>query len=248
MTVAAGLRPAVEPGILPGGLSCGFRRHSRVQSCHSGRQDAVLYGSQDGCRHSAFTLVEIIAVLAIIATLVAVLVPSIIRRVDRAAWTAETANLGNLADALNASIIRTKTIPSSTNWASAVASQMSLSVSAVTTNSRRYARAFLIDPAFQIGTNVAGQTYTQATNGTTKPVSARVMIVSSLARALPAGVTTGVASATNFTAIWNAAENTVPAGPAFSGWGGTGEDLRIKKVNLEPLFYRLILVDHTGAT
>src|SRR5439155_27049562 len=118
----------------------------------------------------------------------------------------------------------------------------SLPVSAISTNSRRYARAFLIDTNLAI--NGVGLPYTQTTNGTTKPVSARVMIVSSLARALPASVTNGVASATNFTAIWNAAANTVPGGPAFSGWGGTGEDLRIKKLNLEPLFYQLILVDH----
>ena len=46
LSVAAGVPPDVEPGILPGGLSCGLRRHVRVQSCHSGRQDAVLHDSQ----------------------------------------------------------------------------------------------------------------------------------------------------------------------------------------------------------
>src|SRR5437773_711375 len=51
-SVAAGVPPAVEPGILPGGFSCGLRRQFLVQSCHSGRQDAALYGSQDGCRYS----------------------------------------------------------------------------------------------------------------------------------------------------------------------------------------------------
>ena len=50
--VAAGVPPAVEPGILPGGLLCGRRRQFRVPRRHSGRQDAVLYGSQDGCRDS----------------------------------------------------------------------------------------------------------------------------------------------------------------------------------------------------
>ena len=50
--VVAGVPPAVEPGILPGGSSCRRRRQLRVQRCHSGRQDAVLYGSQDGCRYS----------------------------------------------------------------------------------------------------------------------------------------------------------------------------------------------------
>ena len=51
-SVAAGVPPAVEPGILPGGLSRGLCRHFRVQSPYSGRQDAGLYGSQDGCRYS----------------------------------------------------------------------------------------------------------------------------------------------------------------------------------------------------
>ena len=51
-SVAAGVPPAVEPGILPGGLSCGLCRRFRVQSPHFGRQDAALHGSQDGCRYS----------------------------------------------------------------------------------------------------------------------------------------------------------------------------------------------------
>jgi hypothetical protein len=51
-SVAAGVPPAVEPGILPGGLSRGLHRHFRVQSCDSERQDAALYGSQDGCHYS----------------------------------------------------------------------------------------------------------------------------------------------------------------------------------------------------
>src|SRR5439155_11438690 len=213
------------------------------------RYDARLYGRRVACSNNGFTLMEIIAVVGIIAVLVAVIAPSVIRRMDRAAWTAETANLNNIADSLTQYVLRTKTIPSYTNsatitnWASAVASQMSLPVSAVLTNGRRYARAFLIDTNLTI--NGARLPYTQTTNGATNLTSARVMIVSSLGRALPATFTNGVASATNFTAIWNAAENTVPAAPAFTGWGGTGNDLRIRKLNLEPLFYQLILVNHT---
>jgi type II secretory pathway pseudopilin PulG len=197
-------------------------------------------------------LVEIIAVVAIIGVLVAAVVPTLIRRIDRAAWTKETSDLNAIADSFAQYVLRTNTIPSYTNsatipnWASAVANQMSLRASAISTNSRRYARAFLIDPGLTI--NGAGLPYRQTTNGAASVTSARVMIVSSLARALPASVTNGVPSATNFNAIWNAAENTVPAAPAFSGWGGRGEDLRIKKLNLEPLFHQLILIDHTGNT
>src|SRR6266568_5911840 len=75
---------------------------------------------------AAFTLVEMIAVLAIIAVLVGAVAPTVIRRMDRATWTKETVDLNSIADSLTQSILRNKTIPSYTNWASAVASQMSL--------------------------------------------------------------------------------------------------------------------------
>jgi prepilin-type N-terminal cleavage/methylation domain-containing protein len=225
-----------------------FEQTANRHSGLSALQGFVGSSCNEGTHRRAFTLVEIIAVVAIIAVLAAAIVPTIIRRLDRATWTRETADLNAIADSLKDSIVRNKIVPGTNNWATAIATQMSLPVSAITTNSRRYARAFLIDPAFQIGSNVAGQIYTQTNNGATSVSNARVMIVSSLGRALPAIVTSGVPLATNFTAIWNAAENTVPTAPAFSGWGGTGEDLRIKKLNLETLFYRLILVNHTSDT
>jgi hypothetical protein len=44
--VAAGILPAVKPGILPGGMMArGIIEH------RSGRQDAALYGRQDACRY-----------------------------------------------------------------------------------------------------------------------------------------------------------------------------------------------------
>ena len=43
--VAAGILPAVEPGILPGGA--GVRVYAGISQLLSGRQDAALYGRQD---------------------------------------------------------------------------------------------------------------------------------------------------------------------------------------------------------
>src|SRR5438105_9650868 len=101
-----------------------------------------------------FTLIEVIAVLAVIAILVAVITPSVIRRVDRAAWTKESADLNAIADSYAQSILRNKIVPGTNGWATAVASQMGLPISAITTNSRRFARAFLIDPSLSIGTGL----------------------------------------------------------------------------------------------
>jgi len=193
-------------------------------------------------RTKAFTLVGTIGALAVIAVLVGVIAPSVVRRVDHATWTRETADLQTIADAYTQYILTNKTIPGTNTWASSVASYMSLPVSSITTNSRRFARAFLVDPAFQIGTNVAGQVYTQTSDGTSKPVSARVMFISSLARALP--ISTGTPSNTVFNAIWDTPEGATPATGA--NWG-SGDDLRIKRLNLEPLFHQLILVERDAA-
>src|ERR1043166_633236 len=74
----------------------------------------------------AFTLIESLGVLAVLALLVAAIAPSIVRRIDRAAWMKETADLQAIADSYVQYILRNKTIPTYTNWAAAVASEMSL--------------------------------------------------------------------------------------------------------------------------
>jgi prepilin-type N-terminal cleavage/methylation domain-containing protein len=187
---------------------------------------------------AGWTLIESIAVMAVLAILAAMVAPSIIKRVDRAAWTKETADLNAIGDALTQSILRTKTIPTFTNWHSAVASQMSLPVSAVLTNGRRYARAFLIDPDARInGNDLQSVPYTQTINGATGVTNARVMIVSSLAG--PLLTSTGMETPAGFKAIWDTPEGGTPA-----GWTLSGDDLLIKKLNLEPLFHQLILVNH----
>ena len=187
---------------------------------------------------NGWTLIETIVVLAVIAILAAVMVPPVIKRIDHAVWTKETADLNAIGDAFTQSILRTKTIPSHTTWMNAVASQMSLPVSAVTTNPRRYARAFYIDQNLLI--NGSGLPYTQTTNGATKPDTARVMIVSSLSSALP--FPSGLLSSSDFDPIWNAPDGATPS--TWTTWAGTGDDLRIKKINLEPLFHQLILFNH----
>jgi prepilin-type N-terminal cleavage/methylation domain-containing protein len=208
-------------------------------------------GTQNSVRsrvhRQGFSLIEMIGVLAVIAVVAAMLAPAFIKRIDRAARTKETADLNAIGDAYIQSILRNKIIPSDTSWAAAVASQMSLPTTAIATNARRYARAFLIDQDLRIDGTVPALPYAQTTNGTTtKPVSPRLIIISSLDRNLP--LSSGLHSRENFTNIWNAAEDAIPAAPAFNGWTGKGEDLRIKRLNLEPLFHQLILINHDSTT
>jgi len=47
-----GVAAGVPPAILPGGSPAAFADTSASRGRYSGRQDAVLYGSQDGCRYS----------------------------------------------------------------------------------------------------------------------------------------------------------------------------------------------------
>jgi len=150
--------------------------------------------------------------------------------------------LKSFGDALQQSILRNRYIPTYTNMASIIATELGVEIATVTNSPRKQPRFFLIDPTWQVGTTVAGQPYTQSTTGSViLPVNPRVLILSSIGRALPAGVVSGVPVAANFTNIWNAADGTVPAAPVFSGWSGTGDDVKIQRVNLSSRFVRLIL-------
>jgi len=199
----------------------------------------------------AFSLLEMIGVLAVLAVLAAVLAPYFVRPMDKTASDQETATLKAFGDALQQSIVRDRYIPSDADWATNVANEYGVDVLYVTTNPRRQPRYFLIDPALQVGVNGGGLPYSQTSAGSVvtngsgviiPPPSPRVMIVSSIGRALPAGFASRVESPANFTNIWNAADGTVPTNaPIFSGWPGSGDDLRIQRIDLSPLFVQLQL-------
>ena len=192
----------------------------------------------------AFTLIEMIGVLAVIAILAVIIVPNLLHQLDTVASQQEVSTLQGFSSALQSSICRNFYIPGQNDWASNIAAEVGTGVSEVLTNSRGQQRAFLIDPAFQIGTNGYGLPYPQNINGTTvtnsseviPPTNPRLMILSSIGTNLPAAVTSGVPAVPgDFATIWNTADGSLPPTTSFAGWSEPN-DLKVQRINLSSLF------------
>jgi type II secretory pathway pseudopilin PulG len=184
---------------------------------------------------TAFTLVELIGVLAIITILAAMAAPVVIRHIDEAARTREIADLKAIADGLTFQILATKSIPREADLPAAVAAWTRQPINRITQTPRRYDRRFLVDPAGWPW-NVTSVGWSQTWIGVTNQLNrSRIVIVSSTSRNLPA------LTGSDFVELWNTPAGQKPA--SWSSWQGTGEDLHIERVNLEPLFYHLVLVN-----
>jgi hypothetical protein len=161
----------------------------------------------------------------------------VIRRIDRAAWEREKGDLQSMAEALTASILRTKTITNYANIPLAIKDEMALPLSTITNTPRGWRRAFLVDPNMSFDGS-GSKTLTQGPGGTARPVKARVMFISALtAGTLPASSDNN----TDFQTIWDTPEGVRPS--VWSSSSPKGEDIVIKKCDLDPLFYQLILVN-----
>ena len=56
-----------------------------------------------------------------------------------------------------------------------------------------------------------------------------------------------VLTETTFSNIWNTPPSTTPADSTWSAWKGNGRDVVIQRINLQPLFNQLILINHDAA-
>jgi type II secretory pathway pseudopilin PulG len=183
-----------------------------------------------------FALVEFLGVLAVLTIIAAMVTPKVFKSLDRAAWTKEVNDMSAISNALALQILRSNAIPSETSWAGAVANWTTRPASQILTNDRRYARLFFYDQGGWLNGHLP---YVQGPAGTTSsiPSSARITIVSTIAKALP--FANGSLSASNFNSIWNSTQGTIPS--YLTGWNGNGYDLVIQRIPVDSLFHHLIL-------
>lgn len=191
------------------------------------------------------TFIEILGVLAIVAILAAVLLPALVREVDKAVSDQETATLASLGKAVQQFAVTYRSVSNAPNWSIMAAAAVGMSTSDLTSNPRNQSRFFVIDGAGWL-TNTP---FVQTVGGTSNPFNPRAMLLTSLGQPLPNGIANGtLPNASDFDNIWNATEGTVPPATVFTGWNGSGQDLKIQRINLSPLFVHLILSTYGSTT
>jgi type II secretory pathway pseudopilin PulG len=188
----------------------------------------------------AFTLLEVIGVVALLAILATLLTPALIQSMDQAAKARDASELKSIADAFQSAIRRHAQIPAPVDMPAFIAAEMGVAPSQVITNSRNVRRLFLTDPQLSIP---GGLAYDQSKNpiGINIISSAnhlRLLIFSSLSAPIPSGI--------DFDTAWATPDSTTPAD--WISWPGEPTDLTIQRLDLTPLFHRLILNPAAGTT
>lgn len=186
---------------------------------------------------AAFSLVEMIGVLAILTVILMAMVATTTRSLDFAARNLESTNLVTFGTAFQNSALRTRVIPGTNAWVQMIAAESGVNPYLVNTNGRSFRRVLMVDP-----NNTLALPYTNNATGATIQPIARVMILSSLGKAFPAGFVDG--TTTDFALIWNTPDGRLPAFSASSplySWNGRGDDFMVQRIDLGSSFVRLVL-------
>ncbi len=188
-----------------------------------------------------FSLIEVIGVLAVLAILATIIFSATTKSINVGMSKQESSTLQSFAAALQNSILRNRYIPGLSDWYQAIANEMGVSPNAVLYNSRNLAspRVLMIDPNLALGPLGTNRlSYRQGPGGSIEPTNnCRVMILSSLGAPLPSAGT----DTTNFAAVWNTPDGSLPSS-GFAGWNP--DDLKIQRINLGPLFVNLQLANY----
>ncbi len=182
-----------------------------------------------------FSLIEVVAVLAVVGILGAITLPALIKQIDYTAQSAESAALETLAEGLQNGVLRQRYIPSAdpADWGVFVATNVGWQIGAVLTNGFNGNRRILLTDPNSTVNLYSG--YSQTPSGTNLVDKVRIIILSSLSRPLP-----GI-QASEFDSLWSIPDDTRPTTTSFASWDGSGPDLKIKRINLSPVFVHVVL-------
>ncbi|PWU21104.1 MAG: hypothetical protein C5B50_02515 [Verrucomicrobia bacterium] len=211
----------------------------------------------EGPHKRGFSIIELIGVMAVLAILAGAMAPAVLRQTDRAAKVRETANLSTMAATLTQYIIRSNTIPQLNNadpatdpnsWAQVIGSEMTMAPASIYRNSRGFVRIFMIDQSGWLAGNLPYIENQPPYGVMTAPTNCRVMILSTIDTALPSTLTNYPSSGGQavFNDIWSTPYGSLPTNSIWSGasgYKGNYDDLLIQRINLDPLFHRVALVN-----
>jgi type II secretory pathway pseudopilin PulG len=191
-------------------------------------------------RQRAFSLLEIAGVLSVLTILASLALPSLLQQLSELARRQELERLSQIGQGLREYILRAHQVPALNTLATNVAEVLGWPVRWVLETAAGQPRVFLYDPELQIGTTTASTLpYVQTTSGAAALSGARFLIVSSLGAALPSVIgNPGSNAVTVFNLLWDAPDGTPPPGWT---WGGEWRQILVQRVNLQPLFTRVVL-------
>ncbi len=195
-------------------------------------------------REAAGALVWVMAMLATLAILAAALLPNQIRLLSEADRDREAQALQRLREGLREYILSTRSVPAAGTVFTNLANTLGWEIGMTRTNHRGNPRLYLVDPNFRLGTTTATNLpFVQGVYGITNTSNLRLALVSSVGEPLPPILTNpGTNAARVFSMLWHAPEGAEPPGWV---WGGNWADIRVARLDLEPLLTRVRLVNGT---
>ncbi len=182
----------------------------------------------------AFTLIELIGTLAILALLTWVATETVFQRLKDTIRQEEVGRLARIADALRRGVIAERTIPAETNWVGLAARTLAVPSAEVGRNRAGWNRRLIYDPAFRVGSPPSLPPFEQTAIGSSSPVGARAVLLSTLAEDFP-----NLASV-DFNELWDGPPDRLPSHWPGS-WPGRPADLVIERISFLPFFRRVRL-------
>lgn len=220
----------------------------------------TIFSSRGRC--SGLTTIELIAVLAIISILAGIVAYSVMKRISVASANAEAISLSTIAETYKTAVMRTRSVPNMTNWWMVLSDELTQSESDVMKNRKGNVRLMLPHPLARI-TNTVGSgnfacnlaqdsswqsspIYQQNAFGALSLANLKIIFASSIGSPLVSTnqTTDFIKSSDDFDRIWNTPKDGIPTTTHFLSLSNRlsgGEDLVLMRLDLSPLFCRVVL-------